>query len=244
MTEVTYPPLDQPKPVADQVWIVDSGPIHAMGIPLPVRMTVVRLADGKLLLHSPTPFSFPLKAELEGLGTIGHLVAPNIAHWMYMEEWQSHCPDARAWAAPGLRERGAVARSKLRINHVLSDQAPADWAEEIAQVVVPGAGKFHEVAMFHKPSRTLLLTDLIVNLEPEKLPRLAGIGARVLGAAEPSGKAPVYLRLAVSARREEAARAARRLIDFEPERVIFAHGQWFETDGTARLRAAFDWLIK
>ena len=51
---VTYPPLDVMKPVADGVWIVDSGPLRVLGMPLPVRMTVVRLASGDLWLHSPT----------------------------------------------------------------------------------------------------------------------------------------------------------------------------------------------
>ena len=28
-----YPPLDAPKPVADGVWIVDSGPQRVLGLP-------------------------------------------------------------------------------------------------------------------------------------------------------------------------------------------------------------------
>ena len=45
----TYPPLDTLKPVADGVWIVDSGPLRVFGgIPLPVRMAVVRLRGGEV----------------------------------------------------------------------------------------------------------------------------------------------------------------------------------------------------
>ena len=46
VSHATYPPLDVLKPVADGLWIVDSGPLRALGIPLPVRMTIIRLGDG------------------------------------------------------------------------------------------------------------------------------------------------------------------------------------------------------
>jgi hypothetical protein len=244
MADVTYPPLDHLKPVADNVWLIDSGPMKTMGLLMPVRMTVIRLGNGDLLLHSPTRFSMPLKAELDALGPVRHLIAPNIAHWTFIEDWQSHYPDAETWAAPGLKERGAVARSRLRIDHVLSDEAPSAWAGEIAQVVVPGGANFHEVAFFHQPSRTLVLTDLVVNLEPQKLPPHMAVGARLIGSAAPDGKAPVYLRLVIGRQREAASKAAQQLIDFAPERVIFAHGDWFETNGTERLRQSLHWLTK
>ena len=93
---VIYPPIDVPKPVADGVWIVDSGPLKAFGLSLPVRMTVVRLANGDLWLHSPTRYDDALRAELEGHGRIRHLVAPNVAHWMFVRDWQQRCPDTLA----------------------------------------------------------------------------------------------------------------------------------------------------
>src|SRR5688500_7590184 len=117
--QITYPPLDVPKAVADGVWIVDSGPIGVLGLPLPVRMTVIRLATGGLLHHSPTRFSFHLKDELELLAPVEHLVAPNSAHWTFVKEWQSHLPQATTWAAPGLRRRGQVRRSGVRLDHDL-----------------------------------------------------------------------------------------------------------------------------
>jgi pimeloyl-ACP methyl ester carboxylesterase len=73
----TYPPLNVPKAIAEGVWIVDSGPMNAMGLKLPVRMTIFRLQDGDLLLHSPTPFSAEVATAVGALGRVRHLVAPN-----------------------------------------------------------------------------------------------------------------------------------------------------------------------
>lgn len=242
MADVTYPPLDVPKSVADDVWVVDSGPLKLMGMPIPLRMTVLRLPDGGLLLNSPTHFNLQLKSSLERIGPIAHLVAPNTVHWSFMKEWQAHCPGAMNWGAPGLRKRPAVISSGLKLDRDLADGAPAEFGGEVEVIVLRGAG-FAEGTLFHRSSRTLVLTDLVVNVEPKKLPPLMALGARLVGSTAPDGKAPVYARMAINAKREQASAVAQRLVALEPERVIFAHGAWFEQDGAARLRNSLGWLL-
>ncbi|MBP0494062.1 DUF4336 domain-containing protein [Pararoseomonas indoligenes] len=237
--QVGYPPLDTPKPVAGDVWIVDS---VLPGGPLGVRMTVIRLPDGGLLLHSPTPFSLALKAALDRIGPIRHLVAPNIAHWMFLKDWKQACPEAASWAAPGLRERGQVRRSGVRLDYDLSETAPESWGGAIELVGIPGAIGFHEMAMFHRPSRTLMMTDLVMNLEPSKLPALLRPVARLFGMTAPDGMPPPYLRAVVKWRHAELAEAAARLLAWRPERVVFAHGRWFERDGAEHLRRSLRWV--
>ena len=240
--EATYPPVDVLKPVAEAVWIVDSGPMHVAGLALPVRMTVVRLNDGSLWLHSPTRFTAGLGRELDALGPVTHLVAPDVAHWSYLQEWQGRYTDAVTWAAPGLRDRAQVRKSGVRLDRDLSDAAPPEWAGEIDQVVVPGLG-FSEVDFFHRPTRTLVMTDLIQSLEPERLPAGTRLFARLSGVLAPNARAPLYLRLVVRARRSQAVAAVNRMIEWRPERVIFSHGRWFDRDGAAALRRSFDWLL-
>jgi hypothetical protein len=240
---MTYPPLDVLKPVAPDVWIVDSGPKRALGIPLPLRMTVIRLGDGDLFLHSPTRFEEGLRREMQTLGRIRHLVAPDIAHWSFVKEWQQRCPEALTWAAPGLRERRQVRKAGIRFDRDLGEVAPPEWASEIAQTVIAGTANFHEVAFFHKATRTLVLTDLVLNLEPGKLPALVRPLARMIGVVAPDGKAPVYVRMLIKLKRRDAATAVKRMIDSQPERVIFSHGAWFERDGRAALRQSMRWLL-
>jgi hypothetical protein len=241
--QVTYPPLDVPKPAANGIWTVDSGPHRVFGLPLPVRMTVIRLASGDLLLHSPTRFSADLRDEIERLGRIRHLVAPNVAHWSFLKGWQQNCPDALTWAAPGLRERAQIRKAEVKLDRDLADAPPIEWAGEIDQAIVAGAG-FAEVAFFHKPTRTLVLTDLMMNIEPGKVPWLAKPAARLVGLAGSGGKPPLHVRLAILARRESARATAARLVAWGPERVIFSHGRWFDRDGTAALRRSLAWLLR
>src|SRR5438309_106505 len=124
------PPPNTPEPVADGVWIVDAEIDLLGGVPMPIRMTIVRLANGDLLLHSPSPHHPALAAEIEQLGRIRHLVAPSFGHWMFLQEWLRAYPDVTTWAAPGLRERAQVHASGLRLDRDLTDQAPADWGGE------------------------------------------------------------------------------------------------------------------
>jgi hypothetical protein len=243
MTDITYPPLDVPKPVAENLWIVDSGPLRAMGvIPLPVRMTVIRLENGELLLHSPTRHTAELQTALEGFGPIRHLVAPNIVHWSFLKDWQTQLPEAVTWAAPGLRNRGSVKKSGVQLDRDMQDGPLPGWPDEIDRITVQGGGGFHEVALFHRPSRALILVDLVQNLEAEKLPVLMRPLARIAGNVGPDGKAPAYLRAVVKLGGAKAHEAGRRLVETRPERVIFAHGRWFDHDGGARLERSLRWL--
>ncbi|UFN49942.1 DUF4336 domain-containing protein [Roseomonas sp. OT10] len=243
MPDPAYPPLDTLKPVAEGLWIVDSAPLHVGPLEFPVRMTVIRLADGSVWLHSPTRCTPSLRAEIGRLGPVRHLVAPSISHWMMVRDWQAAFPGAVSWAAPGLRDRRAVRRSGLRLDTDLGNRAPPAWEGEIDQAAVTGALGFHEIAFHHRASRTLVLTDLIINLEGERLPWFSRQWMGMAGALAPDGRAPAYLRWLVKAGGAAPRAAARRMLGWAPERVIFAHGRWYEADGTARLRRSLDWLL-
>ena len=236
-----YPPFDTPKAVADDIWIVDGGPLHPGGIALPVRMTVVRLASGELWLHSPIRFSGALAARLAELGPIRHLVAPNIGHWTLISEWQRHVPEAITWAAPNLSQRRQVRKSDVRIDRELGEDAPP-WAEDLDMVIVPGAGGFREAVFLHRASRTLILTDLVQSLEPDRVPARTRLFARATGTLFPRATAPIYLRASLRLGGAPTKKALLRLFDWHPERVIFAHGRWFDEDGAAALKKALGHL--
>jgi short-subunit dehydrogenase len=231
------------KQIADNVWIVDAAAIVAGGLPLPVRMTIIRLSSGALLLHSPVRYSTQLHRSLQELGPVRYLVAPNVAHWMFLRPWQQALPEALTFAAPGLATRKQVRASGLRIDRILADEPPMEWEEEL-EVVLLTALSYAEVALFHTPSRTLVLTDVVQNLEPGTLPPLARSVARLLGITAPDGKAPLYLRLLLRLGGRSVEQSAARLISFAPDRVVFAHGEWFESAGTDRLRRSLRWLSR
>ncbi len=104
-----YTPLNQLKPVADSVWVVDGPMIRfgppGMKMPFPTRMTLVRSADGGLFVHSPTALTEPLRRQVLALGEPRWLIGPNRIHYWWLPRWQAAFPAARTFVAPGVRER-------------------------------------------------------------------------------------------------------------------------------------------
>jgi ABC-type Fe3+-citrate transport system substrate-binding protein len=101
-----------------------------------------------------------------------------------------------------------------------------------------------EVVFFHHASRTLVLADLIENFEPHKLGSFALRWLMKLGGvAAPDGQTPRDLRATFARQRPAMKAAVERMIAWNPERVIIAHGRWFETEGAAELRRSFRWLL-
>lgn len=102
-----------------------------------------------------------------------------------------------------------------------------------------------EVVFFHRHSRTLILTDLIENFEPSKL---SGWLERALtwlgGVQDPDGQMPRDMRLTYRRQKASLRAAVEKLISWNPERIVLAHGRWYDHDGTAELQRAFRWLLK
>jgi hypothetical protein len=100
------------------------------------------------------------------------------------------------------------------------------------------------VVFFHRPSRTLLLTDFIENFEAERLSLPARLLTRLGGVQHPRGGMPRDMRFVFRRGRARLRAAVETMIAWQPERVILAHGKWFARDGEAELRRAFAWLLE
>ena|SRR5581483_3878564 len=243
-THVTYPPLGTLKPVAENIWIVD-GPVIRFGprwlaMPFPTRMTVIRSADGALFVHSPTAFQPKLKQELERAGIVKWLIAPNRLHYWWLPAWRQEFSEAQTFLAPRVREQ---AHGRIDFAAEALDRADGyPWDAEIA--TLPVAGRYMtEVVFFHRSSRTLVLTDLIENFERAKLASpLQLVLAWIGGALDPHGSMPRDMRMTFGKR--ELRAAVEVMLAWNPERIILAHGRWYERDGAGELRRAFAWVLK
>ena len=241
-----YEPINTLKPAGENLWLVD-GPIVRMAflggtMPFPTRMVVVRLANGDLFLWSPTEPDDRLRAEIDALGPVRHLVSPNKIHYAHIATWKRAYPEATAWASPGVRERAASQRADVFFDADLGDLPEEVWVKDLDQLIFRGGRFMEEVVFFHRKTRTLILADLIENFEAEKVGGLHGWLVRLAGAADPDGKAPIDLRLTFLGGKKEARSTFERMVGWEPEKVIMAHGHPYEREGTAELRRAFRWL--
>ena len=217
-----YEPINVFKPLAPDIGIVD-GPfeyltVGGMRLPLPftTRMTVVRLSKGDLVLHSPIKFDEGLAKELEGLGRVRHLLSPNQFHYAHIGEWARAFPDAVAWASSRVRQRARARHVHIDFARDLEATAPEEWRNEIDQLLFPG-GYFKEFIFFHKASRTLILTDTIINLELDKISEPWRTITKLTGMYHPYGQIFFGMRPPLLLQRRKGQAAVGKINLWEPQ---------------------------
>ena len=192
--------------------------------------------------HSPIELTPALKAEIDSLGPVEHLISPNKIHYAHIQSWVEAYPHAIAWASPGVRERAASQHIPITFHADLGDEPPPEWIAEIDQLIFRGSRFMDEVVFFHRQSRTLILTDLIENFEPSRVAKGLRWVIRLAGIADPNGKTPMDLRMTFLGRKAQARQGYHQMLAWAPEKIILAHGRWYPENGMAELKRAFQWL--
>lgn len=224
--------------LSDDIWLADGPVTDVAGFRYPTRMAIIRLADGGLFVWSPVALSKPLRAAVDALGEVRHLVAPNALHHLFLGEWRHAYPAAKLYAAPGLRRR----RTDLNFDADLGDAPDAAWDRELDQVQVANRIAT-ETVFFHRASRTVLFTDLIQHFRPGWFTGWRALIARLdlMTATEP--QVPRKFRLAVVDRRA-ARKSLTRILAWPADKVVMAHADPVHQNGRAFIARAFRWLLK
>ena len=234
--------------IAPNLWTVEGPALIFAGAPMNTRMTVVRLRDGSLWVHSPIAWSEGLEAQLlQWGGEVSVLVAPNKYHYLFVEPWLEHCPQARLYVEPELAKKLRKKRHGLmqetwseRVEE-MSNQAPPSYAQDVDQALFAGNPAFQEMVFFHRDSRTLILTDLMINLSLNNVPFLPGLFLRFEGVVAPRGGVPRLMRWFTFDKR--TARSALEVIrSWQPERVLICHGEQFAEPGMTLVEREFSYL--
>jgi hypothetical protein len=217
-----------------RLWVAEE-PFQMMGLELGARMTVIRLQNGDLFLHSPIALTSELRGELNTLGTVRHLIAPNKMHYLSVDAFATAFPSAHTFGVPGMAEN----RKEITFHRILGDRPAPEWAAEIDQAFVLGIPKLGEVAFFHQPSRTLILTDLCFYLTSD-LSWPTRMYARLSGTLDELG--PTLLVKKLTRNRAALRASVDRILQWDFDRVIVTHGRILETGGREVFRRSFEWL--
>ena len=197
------------------------------GFVLPVRTTVVRLGDATILI---SPGSRVPEDQLKVLGRVTDIVAPNLGHAAGFPRAVALFPEARLWGPAGVEKKYPT----LKWTGTLG-VTPWPYQDELPLLAVDGIPAMREFLLLHRPSRTLIATDLVFNMVEAK-----GLLGRIL-----FGLLGTWRRLAVSRvltmlTKDRAAlkRSLRPLIDADFDNIAPGHGALVSGDGKARLLAA------
>jgi len=196
------------------------------GLELGTRMTVLETSEGPLV-HAPAGLP---KSVLGSLGSPRWVVAPNLWHHLYIGGWMGD--GVESWAAPGLAEK----RTELSFSGTLD--APREFGGDVLAFPLKCIPFSNEVLFLHRPSRTLVVTDLLFNLRPDA-PWLTRMAMGLAGAYPGPGPSLVE-RLAM--KRAMAREELRQALAWDFDRLVMAHGAIVETGAKDVLAKGFTWL--
>ena len=196
------------------------------GVELGTRMTALELSGG-LLVYSPVAVD---PAALSTLGEVRWVVAPSLFHHLHVGPWAER---AEAWAAPELPTK----RPDVPFAGVL-DRVGEPFGDEVLVVPLSSFPMTREVVLVHRPSRTLIVSDLLFNFPPTA-PWFTRAAMRCVG-AYPGVRCSLLERFGM---RKAAAREDFRQIFAEDfDRVILAHGDVVDEGGRDALARAYRWV--
>lgn len=208
------------------------------GVQFRTRSTLVRLADGGLWLHSPIPLDDARAAQIDTLGEVRHIVAPNGWHDSFSGAAKERYPGATLWASPALRQ----SKKGLPVDAWLGQTEPP-WADELHPLLIEGVPKADEFVFLHAATGTLIVTDLLFQI---RYP-VNTLTKMVLWMAGTNGGNLAQSRLwrSVTKDRAAAGRSVHKMLQWDFARVVLAHGDFVEgSDARERTRQALWWMLK
>ncbi|PNS17890.1 hypothetical protein CAC42_3849 [Sphaceloma murrayae] len=222
------------------------------------RGTIVRMASGDLAVFSPVALTPTVKSELTTFGTPKYIVAPDVEHHIFLDEWHAAYPSAIFIGPEDLKAKREKNNSKVPFTHLFSKSAPpsvdpAFDAEFDYEYVHAHPNK--ELVFNHRPTKTLIEADLMFNLPATEQMSKSGIAADsglltklFVALNSPQGTAiwqKRFLWYAMSAGdRTGFNKSVQKIDGWDFERVIPCHGDVIEGDGKGVFRKVFEWHLE
>ncbi|MEG4318414.1 MULTISPECIES: DUF4336 domain-containing protein [unclassified Microcoleus] len=224
------------------IWVAEH-PLRYFGLSVGTRMTVIRLANRELVVISPIQVNDTIVSQLGELGTVSHIIAPNLYHYLFAANFKKLYPNAKFWAAPGL----AAKKPDLSIDRTIQGEANSLWngLEYIffygfKTVSLRGFDLLNECVFFHAASRTLILTDTAFHFD-ESFPIITQFASRAIGGYKTLS--PSILERIATKDKEKVRESVKKVLGWDFERVIVAHGSIIETQGKQKFKEGYEQFL-
>ena len=205
---------------------VQRHPLIMVGCQMGRVVTVIRLASGRLVIHSTANFSPEDVQEILKLGEPAWLVEATCFHDTCTKGGRIAFPDL-----PYLVPEGFKATGSLETQPILP--SPDEWQRELDVHEIGGMPKIREHAFYHRPSKTLIVADLFFNLPPN-VSRWTRVFLRTTGGIREFPGMSRLFRFMIKDR-EAFLRSIKTILEWDFERIVVAHGDPIEEDAKGQL---------
>jgi len=215
----------------DHLWEV-SGTLDLL--PIGRRMSIVRLRDGSLLLHSVVCCNDETMAAIDALGPVRFIAVPSRFHRIDAPRYAQRYPDALVLTPPASRSQVAEVVSVHGDYTKLPEDPRLRW-EVLDGVGLEAAFIFRNEA----GEETLILNDGMMNL-PSTLPGFRGWVTKLIGSTGGPKVTPTA-KLGLVKDRQAYANHLRRLAARPAlQRIVMSHGAIIDRDAGASLQRVAD----
>ena len=220
----------------DESILTVVGNIHMPLTNLPRRMTIVRLAGGRLVVFSAIALDEMNMQTIDAYGRPAFLVVPSDKHRLDAKIWKARYPGLQVVAPAG---------SRNKVEEVVPvDTTMPDFDDPRVQfVTVPGTGRREAALVVNsRNGTTLVLNDLVGNIR-----HVSGFGGWFLRATNFAGSEPhIPLPVKWTLIDDRAALSAQLLQWAELQtlkRILVSHGETIEYQPAEVLRGLADSLV-
>src|SRR6059036_3728394 len=144
--------------ITDDVAVM-SFPWRAFGIDFERNVSLLRLRDRRVAIHSSAPFTAEDIAAIRGFGEPAWLVDATLMHDTFAKESRAAFPDLPYLAPDGFTKTTGITTQPLT-------PLPSDWQGEIDVLKIDG-NRMNEHVLFHRRATTLVVADLFFSFPKE-----------------------------------------------------------------------------
>ncbi|RYN74415.1 hypothetical protein AA0120_g12368 [Alternaria tenuissima] len=213
------------------------------------RATAIRLHDNRILLLNPIQLEDAVRDKLDRLGGV-HLIASDLGHHMYVKDYVDAWPEARTIGVPGLDSK----RKDVNWNYIYKDWRTSpedqfDFAQDFETVLFEGFITYC-VAWYHKPTKTLIQSDLMMNLPctEQYHPSSSDQGPLSREFAKRAHPRSIWAKRLVyyiaTVDYTLMRRDAKKVAEWRMDRIIPCHGDVLESGGIEAWSSVYEWFLK
>lgn len=204
--------------------------LKMVGITLPVRSVVMKSND-RVLLISPIDFSAEQIQQIKNFGKVTDIIAPVLIHHLFIPKAKKLFPAATLWGVAGFHEK----RPDILWEQVLTEENHPPCSD-IEFLAIKGVPRLNEMVFLHKPTKTLLVSDLVFNLQsPEGF--MAPVLLRMLGTYKKLNVSRFIQKMVQD--RPALQLSLQRILAWDFEGIAMSHGDIVESGGKTRLSQTF-----
>lgn len=222
--------------LGDSIWVKHFD-FKFLGAPMGKTTTVIRLGED-LLVHSAAPMGSEDVEAIKALGNVRWLMEGSRMHDTFAASLRAGFPEAMYLVPPRFPLSAEVMAPSEKLR---SKALPEAWTGEIEMERVLGVPALEEHAVWHRASKTLILSDFVFNIG---LPpgRRVPFFFRWVSGIKAFPATSRLVKLAVKDR-GQVKKSVERILAWDIEQIVVGHGEVMAVNAKDLLKQALNWAL-